>query len=136
MEDNTAKGWLAKIAKAGQLEHDWREAGRDVVEIYRDDLDDTAGKSDRHGRFGRDSVSFNILHSNTETLKPALYSHSPRPDIRRRFLDDDPIALDNAFGAIVNGAPPSVAFAVDNSSGDEAVSPATLVVNLSKASLS
>lgn len=82
MEDNTPSGWLAKIAKAGQIEHDWRQVSRDIIDIYRDESKTGGG------------VSFNILHSNTETLRPALYSHSPRPDIRRRFLESDPIALE------------------------------------------
>ena len=36
-------------------------------------------------------VPFNILYSNTETLLPALYSATPRPDVQRRFKDDDPM---------------------------------------------
>jgi hypothetical protein len=34
---------------------------------------------------------FNILFSNVETLKPAIYSQAPVPDIRRRWQDKDPV---------------------------------------------
>ncbi|HEX2747603.1 MAG TPA: hypothetical protein VHM91_06370, partial [Verrucomicrobiales bacterium] len=34
---------------------------------------------------------FNILYSNTETLRPALFSAQPRPVVLRRYKDDDPL---------------------------------------------
>lgn len=33
--------------------------------------------------------SYNILWSNTEVLRPALYNSTPTPDVRRRFRDED-----------------------------------------------
>lgn len=33
--------------------------------------------------------SYNVLWSNTEVLRPALYNSKPTPDVRRRFRDDD-----------------------------------------------
>jgi len=51
-----------------------------VLERYRDDrgLDDHVSK-------------FNILWSNTETIKPAIFARMPVPDVRRRYLTQDPI---------------------------------------------
>lgn len=36
--------------------------------------------------------SFNILWANTSVLQPSLFSQIPKPDIRRRYRDDDPDA--------------------------------------------
>ena len=35
--------------------------------------------------------SFNILWANTSVLQPALFSQVPKPDITRRYKDDDPV---------------------------------------------
>lgn len=40
--------------------------------------------------------SYNILWSNTEVLRPALYNSTPTPDVRRRFRDED------ALGKVVS----------------------------------
>lgn len=37
----------------------------------------------------RDTVSFNMLYSNTETLSPALYSNTPKPGVMRRYKNDE-----------------------------------------------
>ncbi len=34
---------------------------------------------------------FNVFWSIVQTLKPAVYAKTPKPDIQRRFLDDDPV---------------------------------------------
>lgn len=111
MDDMTPKGWLEKISKAGKLESDWRQAGRDVVDLYRDD---ERGSGAAEYVVKNTESSFNILHSNTETLKPALYSHTPRPDVRRRFLDEDPIARE-ATEVLNRG----LSFCIDDGNFDE-----------------
>ena len=40
--------------------------------------------------------SFNILWANTSVLQPSLFSQVPKPDIRRRYRDDDPVAKQGA----------------------------------------
>jgi hypothetical protein len=40
---------------------------------------------------GTVSPSFNILWANTSVLQPALFSQIPKPDITRRYKDDDPV---------------------------------------------
>lgn len=69
--------WLGEIAAARKREKDFRREGRRVMDIYE-------GKK-------KDSIPFNILFSNTETLLPALYNSQPRPVVQRRFKDEDPL---------------------------------------------
>jgi len=67
--------WLLEIKLASKREREWRKTARDILERYR-------GKQKRRN-------SFNILWSNTEVLRPALYNSEPKPDVRRRFRQDD-----------------------------------------------
>lgn len=69
--------WLRKLADATEEEKDWRKMAEEAVDVY--EADD--GKT-----------SFNIFHSNVETLVPALYNSTPVPDVRRRYGDSDPVA--------------------------------------------
>lgn len=69
--------WLEEIRLAKQREERYRKTGQDVLKIYEAD--------DEH------EAPFNILFSNTETLRPALYATTPRPLVMRRFKDADPI---------------------------------------------
>lgn len=71
------KKWLAELDAAEKRDRDWKKKGREIVEIYE------AGK--------RSDNPFNILFSNTETLLPALFNNTPRPEVKRRFNDADPI---------------------------------------------
>jgi len=67
--------WLEEIKDAKKREKDFRKKGKSIEEIYSDG----------------ENTPFNILYSNTETLLPAIYSNLPRPVIKRRYADDDPI---------------------------------------------
>lgn len=72
-----AKGWLEEIDASLKRQEKWHRRGDAVVRRYRDERD----RTDR-------SVSrVNILWSNTEVLKGALYARSAKPDVRRRFVD-------------------------------------------------
>jgi hypothetical protein len=73
--------WLDRIREADKREEDWSKQAKRAEAIYLNRTDDGAHK-----------FYFNILHSNTETIVPAIYSQTPRPDIRRRFGDKDPVA--------------------------------------------
>lgn len=72
--------WKAELRHADKSERDWRETARKIVARYRDD--ESQNRQDRR---------YNILWANTETLRPQLYSNTPKPAIRRRFYDQDPI---------------------------------------------
>lgn len=69
------KRWLLELKLADKREAEWRKKGEAVLQRYRQQ------KAKRH--------SFNILWSNTETLRPAIYNSLPKPDVRRRFKDED-----------------------------------------------
>lgn len=77
--------YLSQVESWGKGdEKKWREKGRKVVKRYRDDRAESDSQT-----------KFNILYSNVETLKPAVFSRVPEPDVRRRFVDiegnpDDP----------------------------------------------
>lgn len=79
-----ATRWLREIELASTHEKKWRERAENIVKRYRDDdrkSDDDTGNTAR----------FNILFANTEVLKGVMYQKTPVPDVRRRFLDKDPI---------------------------------------------
>lgn len=67
--------WLAELQLADLAEEDFRKEAKEAIEIY-DGLK-------------RGENAFNILISNTETLQPAVYNSTPKPDVRRRFRDPD-----------------------------------------------
>ena len=69
--------WLKEIKACRTREADFRKDGQRILDLY----DGTKAAE----------TPFNILFSNTETLLPALYSATPRPDVQRRFKDDDPL---------------------------------------------
>ena len=80
----TARYWQRELDEAGEFEKEWRERGTRVVERYRDERET--------GMTGPLSHRFNILWSNTETLKGALFAKMALPDVRRRFNDGDAAA--------------------------------------------
>ena len=73
------KEWLEAIDLAGDEETDWRDDAEQAIRIFR-------ARERTGGKF------FNILHSNTETLLPALYNSVPVPDVRRRWNDGRSLA--------------------------------------------
>lgn len=81
----TVKRWLRELEAASKHEKEWRKRAKEVVDRYRDESRKDTQRSE-----------FNILWSNTETLKPAIYSHTPTPDVRRRFKDEDVIGREVA----------------------------------------
>ena len=81
--------WQREIDQASEFERDWRERGIRVVERYRDERDT--------GVVGPLTHRFNILWSNTETMKSALFAKMAQPDVRRRFNDGDVAAREVAI---------------------------------------
>lgn len=68
--------WLDRINEAKERERPWRKKARTVLELYRDEKRRTDSR-------------FNVLYSNTEILRPAVFSQIPRPDVRPRLRDDN-----------------------------------------------
>jgi hypothetical protein len=73
--------WLAEIERIRGKEDKWRTKAQQVIARYRDDrtIDDVPAR-------------FNMLWSNTEVIKPAIFSSMPVPDVRRRYSTKDPAA--------------------------------------------
>lgn len=76
------KFWVNEIEFYEKKAREWEERGKKIIRRYKDEreVDNTAAK-------------FNILWSNTQTLLPALYAKPPKPNIERRFQDDDEVGL-------------------------------------------
>lgn len=66
--------WIDAITTAREREQSWRERARKVIDRYRDERP-----------YNEDETRINILWANTDVLSAALYQHTPKPDIRRRF---------------------------------------------------
>lgn len=81
----SARYWHRELELAGDAERDWRKRAGAIVDLYRDDEKARGGKR------------FNILWANTETLRPALYARTAKPDVRRRFPDENPVARQTAM---------------------------------------
>ncbi len=71
--------WQVQLELAERERRDWRNDARDCVKRYK------AEKSS--SRVQNAPKRFNILFSNTETLKGALYGRTAKADVRRRFPD-------------------------------------------------
>lgn len=75
--ESVVRRWLLELRLADKREKDWRKSAQTVIDLYK-------------GAIAKKN-SFNILWSNTETLLPAVYSSVPKPDVRRRYKDADPL---------------------------------------------
>lgn len=84
-QSEIVRSWMTELDQAKEREKDFRKDGRRILKIYE------GGTSD--------SVPFNILFSNTETLVPALYSALPRPVVERRYHDQDGLGKASAVAA-------------------------------------
>jgi hypothetical protein len=78
--DDHSKYWCEQLDLAKKDHKDWQDAGDAVVKRYK------RGK-ERGGQ-----KKLNILYSNTEHLRAALYGRSAKPDVRRRFGAEDKVA--------------------------------------------
>lgn len=73
--------WTAEIQSAGKEFEKWEERAHKIVRRYRDDRDAVDSRIRK----------FNILWSNVQVMKPALYGRMPKPEVSRRFRDADPV---------------------------------------------
>lgn len=74
LADEGAK-WMERIRSAEKREEDWRKAAMAAEKAYTNDASGDEGKL----------YDFNILHSNVETIVPAIYNSTPVPDVRPRW---------------------------------------------------
>jgi len=71
--------WLGEIDAALKREVNYR---KEVVEIYKVYEAEKCAEYD-----------YNMLYANTDTLLPAMYNVTPRPVVKRRFRQIDPVGL-------------------------------------------
>ncbi len=88
------KLWLSALELADHEEKNWRERAQETINIYRNTDRLTGEVMPATRELG--SRRFNILHSNVETILPAIYNSTPIPDVRRRFADDDKLGKEVA----------------------------------------
>ena len=72
-----AKRWRLELKLADNREKKWREKAKAVIKQYTPEEPS--------------ANSYNILWTNTETLRQAVYNSLPQPDVRRRYQDEDPL---------------------------------------------
>ena len=72
--------YLDDIAKYDKAFQTWSDRVDKIIKKYRDD-----------NRKASDSAVYNILWSNVQTLKSATFARLPKPDVSRRFRDNDPV---------------------------------------------
>ena len=79
--DHTYDDWYNTIVQYERTFKEWEGRADKIVKRYRDD---------QRSR-NNPNAKFNILWSNVQTITPAIFARLPRPDVSRRFRDNDPI---------------------------------------------
>lgn len=75
--------WVQEIRMYEKDAEEWVTRGKKIIRRYKDK------RSVREDQDG--NRRYNILYSNVSTLLPAYFSRSPKPDIERRFKDQDDV---------------------------------------------
>jgi hypothetical protein len=81
------KHWSAQLDLAQKDHKPFIDAGRKVIQRYKSCKDKAVNKGGKR---------LNILYSNTEHLRAALYGKSAVPDVRRRFGQEDKVGTQAA----------------------------------------
>ena len=79
--NRTYQDWYNTIVSYERQFKRWEARNDRIIKRYKDD-----------SRYDRNpNARFNILWSNVQTIQPAIFARLPRPDVSRRFRDNDPI---------------------------------------------
>jgi hypothetical protein len=78
---HTYQEWYNTIAQYERTYKEWEGRSDKIVKRYRDESRSR----------NNPNAKFNILWSNVQTITPAVFARLPRPDVSRRFRDNDPI---------------------------------------------
>jgi len=79
--NHSYEDWYKTIMGYERQYKRWEARADRIVKKYKDD-----------SRYDRNpNARFNILWSNVQTIQPAIFARLPRPDVSRRFRDNDPI---------------------------------------------
>lgn len=82
-ERRVVEKWLGHIQQYERTFTKWESRGTKIINRYKDNQGATARNTT--------SAKFNILWSNVQTLSAATFAKLPKPDVSRRFRDNDPI---------------------------------------------
>ena len=80
-EDDQGPYWHDQLEQAQKVFDKWEKRGKKVVRRYRDERD----------AIEMPRMKFNILWSNISVLFPALYGRMAKPEVSRRYMDQDPV---------------------------------------------
>lgn len=84
LASGTATEAIADIDAYEKEYQKWESRGEQIIRRYRDERSEATN-------LRVVTRKFNVLWSNTETLKPTLYARLPRVQVERRFKDADPV---------------------------------------------
>ena len=79
--NKTYEDWYNTIAQYDKSFREWEARVPRIIKRYRDD---SRTRNNPNARF-------NILWSNVQPIRPAIFARLPRPDVSRRFRDNDPV---------------------------------------------
>lgn len=99
---DVVRRWQLELKLASKREKSWRENAEKIYKKWR--------------AAERKKNSFNVLWSNTEILFSSIYNSLPKPDVRRRFKDADP--LGKAVSDVISR---SLEFSVQQYGFDQAI---------------
>jgi len=79
--NHSYEDWYKTIMGYERQYKRWEARVDRIIKKYKDD-----------SRYDRNpNARFNILWSNVQTIQPAIFARLPRPDVSRRFRDNDPV---------------------------------------------
>lgn len=76
--------WVTEIRLYERDAQPWEERSRKIVKRYKDQ------RNNRDESVNR----YNILWSNVDTFRPAMFAKNPKIEVQRRWLDKDPVGLE------------------------------------------
>jgi len=79
--EHTYQDWYNCITQYERTYKEWEGRADKITKRYRDDSRTR----------NNPNAKFNILWSNVQTITPAIFARLPRPDVSRRFRDNDPV---------------------------------------------
>ena len=79
--EHTYEKWYKTITNYERTFKKWEARTDRIIKKYKDDSRYQSNPNSR----------FNILWSNVQVIQPAIFARLPRPDVSRRFRDNDPI---------------------------------------------
>ncbi len=82
VDQSAYQEWIETIANYDTTFKTWEGRSEKIIKRYRDE---------NRSKTGNGTAKFNILWANVQTIVPATFSRLPKPDVSRRFRDNDPV---------------------------------------------